>query len=162
MLIDPIRILSVRCEHGNAFGVSIDRPRLSWSFCGDVPKWKQVAYEIEIQRPLPRGTHRYHVDSAESVLCPWPQGEPSLASGEAVDVQVRAFGKDGSVTPWSNNLEIETSLLQRSDWSSVEMISCPAQDPSTPKRPFRSTQVFSVRQRCYPARKAVHHRLGNV
>jgi alpha-L-rhamnosidase len=144
MLIDPIRILSVRCEHGNAFGVSIDRPRLSWSFCGDVPKWKQVAYEIEIQRPLPRGTHRYHVDSAESVLCPWPQGEPSLASGEAVDVQVRAFGKDGSITPWSNNLEIETSLLQRSDWSSVEMISCPAQDPLMPKRPFRVRRSFQL------------------
>ncbi|MGW3567521.1 glycoside hydrolase family 78 protein [Streptomyces sp. NPDC000941] len=105
----------VRFEHvRDALGIGTGRPRLSWTTLTDAEDWYQTAYEIELTAA---GTAVVTVDSAESVLVPWPF-EPLTARGRAT-VRVRVTGSDGAVSPWSEPAAVETGLLAPEDWSAV-------------------------------------------
>ncbi|MBO3746141.1 glycoside hydrolase family 78 protein [Streptosporangiaceae bacterium NEAU-GS5] len=88
-------------HHRHPLGIGEDSPRLSWI----VPTSSQRSYEIE----LSDGTSTGRVESAESVLVPWP-GRP-LASRERRGARVRV--NDGEWGPWS---WAEAGLLDPADW----------------------------------------------
>jgi alpha-L-rhamnosidase len=70
----------------------------------------QQAYEIE----LSDGTSTGRVESARSVLVPWPGAD--LGSRERRGARVRVYGRDGSAGDWSPWAWVETGLLDPSDW----------------------------------------------
>lgn len=135
-----VAIAQVSVEHHESgFAIAKSKPRLSWRFDEtDVENWIQEAYEITV---LQDGTETHYSETtSNSILVPWP-GQP-LHSREAAFIKVRAIGKDGTSTPWAE-AKLETSLLDANDWA-CSMISGPAQDPATPKRPFRLRKTFTA------------------
>ena len=77
----------VRFEHHReALGIGEASPRLSWQVAGE-PGWRQAAYELAI------GDEVFRVESASSVLVPWP--DAPLRPREARTVRVRVTGADG-------------------------------------------------------------------
>lgn len=110
------RVNLLQIEHADqAFGIGVDRPRLSWTVETAVQNWRQSAYEIEIseqdRHPLLSG----QIDSNQSVLVSWPF--ESLVSRQRVDLRVRVWDQDGQMTGWSKPVRVETGLLNVSDWS---------------------------------------------
>ncbi|TYB71091.1 Bacterial alpha-L-rhamnosidase [Nonomuraea sp. PA05] len=97
-------------HHTDPLGVGESAPRLSWTVTTDTAGWAQAGYEIE----LGDGTATGLVESAESVLVPWP-GAP-LGSRERRGARVRVHGADGSVSDWSPWSHVETGLLDPADW----------------------------------------------
>ncbi|GAA4939069.1 alpha-L-rhamnosidase [Nonomuraea thailandensis] len=97
-------------HHSEPLGIGESGPRLSWTVTTDTPGWTQAAYEIE----LGDGTGTGRVESAESVLVPWP-GTP-LGSRERRGARVRVFGADGSACDWSPWSYVEAGLLEPADW----------------------------------------------
>lgn len=132
-------------HHHNGFGLFTTTPRLSWRFNSTTVRiWKQASYDISVTT---EGTEQsYHVDSAESVLVPWPASP--LSSRQRADIKVRATGTDGSSTEWAS-LSVEVALLERSEWR-ANLISGPAQGPQ-PKRPFLLRKKFNL-DKCGAAR----------
>ncbi|MEY2242058.1 glycoside hydrolase family 78 protein [Streptomyces sp. BF23-18] len=103
-------VSAVRFEHrDDPLGIGEDRPRLSWQVAS-APGWRQAAYELTI------GDEFFHVDSADSVLVPWP-ARP-LASREAREVRVRVIGTDGGISDWSDPAGVERGLLAH-DWKAA-------------------------------------------
>ncbi|KAL5334986.1 bacterial alpha-L-rhamnosidase-domain-containing protein [Aspergillus crustosus] len=125
-------------HHHDGFGIFTPTPRLSWRFKQTtVRNWKQASYDVEIVRG--GKVESYHVESANSLLVPWPSSP--LPSREQATVGVRAYGTNGNNTDWAI-LNIEVALLHRSDWSSsAKLISGPPQGPA-PKRPFLLRNTF--------------------
>ncbi|TWH73262.1 alpha-L-rhamnosidase [Modestobacter roseus] len=110
-----VEVSAVRFEHHrDALGVGERRPRLSWQVVRAPDGWVQAGYELRVVDQAGRATID-RVDSAESVLVPWP-GAP-LDSREARSVQVRVTGADGGVSGWSDPVRVETGLLDPADWS---------------------------------------------
>ncbi|GAA2215952.1 glycoside hydrolase family 78 protein [Nonomuraea monospora] len=118
-----VRVSSVTFEHHReAFGIGEPAPRLSWTVVTDISGWRQAGYEIELSdgattdrgNAASSGTATGRVESAESVLVPWP-GAP-LGSRERRGVRVRVHGTDGSASDWSPWSWAETGLLHPSDW----------------------------------------------
>lgn len=109
--------LHVRIEHlRDAFGIGMDRPRLSWIVETETQGWHQAAYEIEAYDP--DGKLRGQtgpVESDQSVLVDWPF--ESLSSRERITVRARAWGIDGAAADWSEPASIEMGLLHPEDWS---------------------------------------------
>ena len=109
--------VKIRFEHlSDALGIGITRPRLSWVVETSTQGWIQAAYEIEAYLPngqLYSGTGR--VETAESVLVPWPF--PPLASRQRLGVRVRVWSTDGQVTAWSETYPVEAALLDAGDWT---------------------------------------------
>ncbi|GAA3211979.1 alpha-L-rhamnosidase [Nonomuraea helvata] len=97
-------------HHRDPLGIGERAPRLSWTVTTDIPGWQQEAYEIE----LSDGTATGRVESAESVLVPWPGGE--LSSRERRGARVRVHGRDGSAGDWSPWSWVEAGLLDPADW----------------------------------------------
>ncbi|MFG1949347.1 family 78 glycoside hydrolase catalytic domain [Nonomuraea sp. NPDC048826] len=97
-------------HHRDPVGIGEPEPRLSWTVTTDIPGWVQRAYEIEYDDGA--GTGR--VESAESVLVPWPG--PALGSRERRGVRVRVHGADGSASDWSPWSFVEAGLLEPADW----------------------------------------------
>jgi len=126
---------SLRFEHlREALGIGVARPRISWIVESDVPGWQQRGYELEAQAPdgsLAWSSGR--VESAESVLVPWP-AEP-LGSRRRLQVRVRVWGSDGEVTPWSEPAAVETGLLSPDDWRArfISPVWQAAEDTSRPQ-----------------------------
>ncbi|WP_043619121.1 alpha-L-rhamnosidase [Nonomuraea candida] len=112
-------------HHRDPLGVGEPAPRLSWTVATDTPGWLQRAYEIE----LGDGTATGPVESAESVLVPWPG--PELGSRERRGARVRVHGADGSVSDWSPWSYVEAGLLRAADWQAgaaappVELLGAP-------------------------------------
>ncbi|GAB2909165.1 family 78 glycoside hydrolase catalytic domain [Nonomuraea fastidiosa] len=100
-------------HHRDPLGIGESRPRLSWTVATDLPGWTQAAYEIET-RTASDASETWRVESAESVLVPWP-AEP-LRSRERREVRVRVHGGDGSASDWSPWAAVETGLLEPADW----------------------------------------------
>ncbi|MET9250885.1 family 78 glycoside hydrolase catalytic domain [Nonomuraea sp. NPDC003709] len=98
-------------HHHDPIGIGESAPRLSWTVATELPGWRQQAYEIEISD----GTATGRVESAESVLVPWPGGE--LGSRERRGARVRVHGRDGSVSDWSPWSWAEAGLLEPADWT---------------------------------------------
>lgn len=119
-------------------------PRLSWRFDSPVDSgvsdWTQHSYEIRIKRGSK--TEEYAVESEQSILVEWPS--TPLTSRETATVNVRAYGNDGSVTPWAE-LNIEVALLERSEWQ-AQVISCTASahNKESTKRPFYVRRSFTL------------------
>ncbi|WP_328455894.1 glycoside hydrolase family 78 protein [Streptomyces sp. NBC_00386] len=104
-------VSAVRFEHrDDPLGIGEDRPRLSWQVASQQQGRRQAAYELTI------GDEFFHVDSADSVLVPWP-ARP-LASREAREVRVRVIGTDGEVSDWSDPVGVERGLLAH-DWKAT-------------------------------------------
>jgi alpha-L-rhamnosidase len=84
-------------------GIGESTPRISWKFSGDAQNWTQEKYELAI-KPDSNGAGKgeeygnYVVESAQSVLVPWPAAP--LKSGEGAVVKVRCSGK-GCESRWS-------------------------------------------------------------
>jgi alpha-L-rhamnosidase len=114
------RIASLRFEHlTEPVGIGVARPRVSWTVETGVKDWIQAGYEIGVAdgndpagEPWPTSGR---IDSAESVLVPWPAQD--LASRQRRAVRVRAWGVNGSVTQWSEPFIVEAGLLSPADWS---------------------------------------------
>lgn len=113
-MTNTVTISELQFEHyPTGLGVSHASPRLSWRFDGDARDWTQVGYEVRVTRNGKAET--FAVDSAASVLVPWPS-EP-LASRDAAHVEVRSRGADG----WTNwtAADVEAAFLDRSDWKAT-------------------------------------------
>jgi alpha-L-rhamnosidase len=111
----------VRFEHHReALGLGEPVPRLSWQVTAP-PGWRQAAYELAVGDELCR------VESAASVLVPWPAAP--LRPREARAVRVRVTGADGSVSDWSDPAVVERGL-DAGDWQ-ASLIS-PAADERGP------------------------------
>lgn len=103
-----MQITALRVEHRrDGFGLGTATPRLSWTVDGGpgVQAWA----ELEADRS--GGTEVTRVDGPDQVLVAWPFAP--LASRERVVVRVRVAADDGTVSPWSDPLVVEASLLDR-------------------------------------------------
>ncbi|MGN6427169.1 MAG: family 78 glycoside hydrolase catalytic domain [Leifsonia sp.] len=96
----------------NALGLGVAAPRLSWRTTASDAGWTQSGYDVEVRRG---GAARVlSVDSADSVLVPWP--DAPLRSGELAVVRVRVRGA-GEDSEWSAPAEVETGPLDPSGWT---------------------------------------------
>ena len=114
-----ITVAGVRFEHlPDPLGIGVDRPRLSWRISTTTPNWRQAAYALEAYAD---DEHRVaetgRVESAESVLVPWPFA--ALRSRERLAVRVRVWGQDGSASEWSAPAWVEAGLLLPADWTAA-------------------------------------------
>lgn len=108
-----LTVSSVRFEHHReVLGIGDTRPRLSWITTDAPDGWSQASYEL--QR---RDGESIRVDSAESVLVPWPFD--ALSSRERREIRVRVTGADGAWSGWSDWAAVEAGLLEASDWSAL-------------------------------------------
>jgi len=112
-----IHSIKLQVEHlPESLGIGPTHPQLSWSIETDAQGWVQSGYEIEEYQTdgeLMDQTGR--IESDQSVLIPWPFSP--LSSRERVSVRVRVWGKDGTVSEWSDLISIEVGLLSSADWS---------------------------------------------
>jgi alpha-L-rhamnosidase len=104
----------VKVEHrqvDDLLGVGETMPRLSWVTTTDVPAWRQAAHEIEVD-----GVAAGRVETAESVLVPWPAAP--LTARDRREVRVRVWGEgDDAPSTWSAPVTIEAGLLAPDDWT---------------------------------------------
>ncbi|MEV0902404.1 family 78 glycoside hydrolase catalytic domain [Actinoplanes sp. NPDC049802] len=139
------RVSAPRIEHHDRpLGVGERTPRLSWQVATATPGWRQQAYEIQIN-----GHGSGRVESADSVLVPWPG--PALTSREQATVRVRvwAAGEPGP-TPWSDPTTVETGLLEPGDWTGVFVGS--TDDTPGDRRPVLLRRDLTVRDGLVQAR----------
>ncbi|WP_159942102.1 MULTISPECIES: family 78 glycoside hydrolase catalytic domain [unclassified Nocardiopsis] len=124
---DPA-VSPVRVEHHRVpLGIGEAGPRLSWT-----PSHTQTAYELHVSggdTTLTTG----RVDSADSVLVPWPA--PELPSRARRAVRVRVWDEHGRASAWSEPTVLETGLIgdPRTEWA-ARMIS-PAPELTHPADP---------------------------
>lgn len=143
-----VKVTNLRFEHypeESLLGIGTATPRLSWSLTGPAKNWKQTAYEVEISGPGPvagKAGETFRVNNtADCLFQPWPS--TPLASRETASIRVRVIGSaDGQVTTtdWTPWQQIQTGLLQRSDWSAKFIASVERTAENQPHRPvlFRS------------------------
>ncbi|WP_374313383.1 family 78 glycoside hydrolase catalytic domain [Microbacterium sp.] len=106
-----VTVTPVRFEHHRAaIGIGDPRPRLSWVTTEAPAGWAQAAYEVE-----ERGGELAKVESADSVLVPWPFAR--LASRERREIRVRVLDADGVPSEWSAWSAVEAGLLEPADWA---------------------------------------------
>ncbi|MFE8013925.1 glycoside hydrolase family 78 protein [Streptomyces antibioticus] len=152
---------AVRFEHvRDALGVGTGRPRLTWSTVTPAGDWTQAAYEVELTA-ADGAAATAKVDSADSVLVPWPF-DP-LPSRARVTVRVRVTGPDGEVSPWSEPATAEVGLLGAGDWSAVFVTPEWDEDPQTDqpspllrrefelRGPVRAARLYSTALGVYEA-----------
>ena len=164
-LAPPVSVLPPTFEqHHDGFGVQCPRPRISWRFAcssGDVRDWRQTAYEVEISADGGESGRVFEVESADSVLVPWPSPEP-LDSRARRLVRVRCRGRyhslsaqrdEASVTEWSPTSLLEIALLRESDWVG-RMI--------TVSGPWPLSRDQSARPLCFHKRFDVSSNRGDV
>ncbi len=111
----PPRIVGLRAEHRpDALGIGFRKPRLSWRLCDPREGWRQSRYEVQA-RWINTRAESVVVESADSVLVPWPFRP--LRSRERATIRVRASGTDGRVSSWSDELAVEAGLLDAAGWT---------------------------------------------
>ena len=98
----------LRTEHrdGAVLGLGVARPRLSWQLPPGTAR--QEAYALEVD-----GHDCGRVDTAESVLVPWPGA--TLGSRQRAAWRVKTWTDVGE-SEWSAPAWFETGLLETSDW----------------------------------------------
>ncbi|MGK9219643.1 MULTISPECIES: glycoside hydrolase family 78 protein [unclassified Microbacterium] len=123
------QVASVRFEHRDeALGIGEACPRLSWHTTA-AAGWAQRAYEVEVARG--GESRRFAVESAESVLVPWP--DDPLSSREEARVRIRVAGDDGAWSGWSEPAVVEAGLLDPLDWIGAG-VQAPWDDPAGGER----------------------------
>jgi alpha-L-rhamnosidase len=136
-------------EHGLAFGVATARPRLSWRIPGAPDGWTQAAYELaQHTADAPRRVVR--VESADSVLVPWPF-DP-LSSRERTQVSVRAIDLAGRAVQWSHPVTIEAALLDAGDWLAAAVSPDRDEDLTGGQAPALLRHEFAVQETPVAAR----------
>ncbi len=106
-------VYSLRAEYGTAhFGGDARRPRLSWKVDAD-PGWQARQYQVQIKRPGASEEVSPVIESTDQLFVPWPFDD--LGSRQRAEIRVRVWGAQ-EPTEWSDPLEIEMGLLERSDW----------------------------------------------
>ncbi|WWC90341.1 uncharacterized protein L201_005274 [Kwoniella dendrophila CBS 6074] len=140
-----VQIEAVQAEHHESgFAIAHPSPRLSWRFGStDIEDWKQISYEIIVQREGNDDEEQYHVDSEQSVLVPWPS--KPLSSREIVKVKIRSEGNNHEYTNWSE-ITLEAAFLDRKEWK-ANLISGPElskEEKDKPKKPFRLRKSFNI------------------
>lgn len=114
--------------------VATPQPRLSWKTVSDSDNWMQVRAEIRLNR-----TALSFVEGPDSVFVDWPFDD--LTSAERCTVEVRVWGNDGSMSDWSEPLQIRAGFLPENGWR-AQMLRLG--QPVRPAQPFRVRQDFSV------------------
>ncbi|MGW9135688.1 family 78 glycoside hydrolase catalytic domain [Streptomyces sp. NPDC055681] len=111
--------MDIRFEHHRAaLGLGTGRPRLSWTTRATRANWQQKAYEVELTAPDGSGpAATVKVESAESVLVPWPFA--ALPARGRAAVRVRVTDSDGGVSAWSESACVEVGLTSVDDWAAV-------------------------------------------
>lgn len=138
----PLAILGeLRVEHlSSGFGVGTATPRLGWRTTAP-NDWRQAGYQVEV-----RNEHGFHeadvVPSSEQVLVPWPT--TPLRSRQRVDVRVRVYGRDGTISPWSTWTPVETGLLDADDWIARPVGGAWTETAGSDRRPSRVRKEFSL------------------
>ncbi|CBG75426.1 putative exported rhamnosidase A [Streptomyces scabiei 87.22] len=121
-------------HHREPFGIGESSPRLSWKTTAPVG-WTQRAYQIEVIGA--DGTHRTGrtdwVTSQDSVLVPWPL--PLLSSRARCEVRLRVRGADRVTSDWSPPLQIETGLLEPTNWTARAISPHEPHEPHDSERP---------------------------
>ncbi|OMI34289.1 putative rhamnosidase [Streptomyces sparsogenes DSM 40356] len=104
-------------HHREPLGIGEAEPRLSWRTETEAENWQQTAYELRVFAE--DGTELAasgRVESADSVLVPWPG--PALRSRQRVAVRVRVWGSGGDgPSAWSEPAHAEAGLLRPDDWT---------------------------------------------
>ncbi|MFF1883012.1 family 78 glycoside hydrolase catalytic domain [Pseudarthrobacter sp. NPDC058196] len=136
-------------HHREAIGIGTPAPRISWKTTAG-PGWTQEAYQIEVTRNR-QSFLSDRVESAESVLVPWP--DRPLDSGEEATVRVRLWGA-GQADPsdWSQAATVEAGLLAPSDWTAVAISPGWEEDPDTDRRPPLLRSEFTIAGKILKAR----------
>ncbi len=151
-----VSVFDLRIEHlRETLGAGAARPRLSWKVQTGVPGWRQAAYEISADLPgaallgaMPSSSGQ--VESDQSVLVDWPFAP--LASRQQAVVRLRVWGQDGSASPWSQPLPVETGLLQAGDWRAQFISPAWDEDPAQSNPAPYLRREFEVRPGVQSAR----------
>ncbi|MFV2114260.1 glycoside hydrolase family 78 protein [Micromonospora sp. LOL_025] len=118
-------------------GIDERTPRLTWRVETDRPGWRQQAYEIQIN-----GHGSGRIDSADSVLVPWPGA--ALTSRQQAEVRVRVWAVDETEpTAWSDATTVEAGLLESADWQATFVGSTDTTEGD--RRPVLLRRDFTVR-----------------
>lgn len=145
-------ITQLRFEHvREAFGIGTPHPRISWMVQTGQPNWQQTAYEIEAYTP--EGTlygQTGRVESAQSVLVPWPFAP--LASRQRVTVRARVWDAANTVCNWSSPAPVEVGLLEAGDWTARFIHPDWAEDPTQPRPSPLLRRDFELRSGLKQAR----------
>lgn len=143
-------VVHLRAElRADTLGIASARPRLSWRLRDAPSGWLQSAYEVEV-RSLRSRSLSVRVESAESVLVPWPF-DP-LRSREQATIRVRTLGIDGTVSAWSDELPLEAGLFEVADWTSRFVTPTWDEDRSRPEPAAYLRRQFDIRGRVARAR----------
>lgn len=115
-------VCGLRTEYkANPLGIDMPAPRLNWEITFPGRNFTQEAYQLRAaknEEDLNSGKNLFwnpgKVISGESNQIPYTG--PALKSGERIYWQVKIWGKDGSVSPWSKTACWEAGLLKPTDW----------------------------------------------
>ncbi|KAF1345680.1 bacterial alpha-L-rhamnosidase-domain-containing protein [Delphinella strobiligena] len=144
-----IRELTIEHQHpGNVVCVTTPLPRLSWKLGtrSEVRNVEQTGYEIEIapsliQHPEDKA-ESFKIDSADSVLVPWPSEPLSSRKQCVVRVQVHCTVEGKPVTtPWTEWHTLECALFELSEFAGSFITTTVDTEPGRPIR-FRKTFVL--------------------
>lgn len=138
----PATLRPVTFEHlPDALGIGTPTPRISWKASAE-PGWTQDAYQLTVTTSEGTWTSQ-RMDSAESVLVPWPAAP--LASAQRADVSVRVWGS-GREEPseWSPASAVETGLLDAGDWTATPISPNWDEDPDADRRPPLLRRSFTL------------------
>jgi alpha-L-rhamnosidase len=131
--------------------IGTPRPRLSWIVETDIENWHQSSYEIVCMDPEGEVVGRpIRKETNQSVLVPWPF--TPLSSRDSVNIRVRVWGKDGSESPWSEIVNIETGLLTLEDWQAGFITPDWDEDVSKPQPAPYFRRSFSLKNGIKSAR----------
>ena len=132
-----------------ALGIGTPTPRISWKTSAE-PGWTQDAYQLTVTTSEGTWTSE-RLDSAESVLVPWPCAP--LASAQRADVSVRVWG-GGQEEPseWSPASAVETGLLNAGDWTATPISPSWGEDADGDRRPPLLRRSFTLRRPVASAR----------
>lgn len=152
-MIKMVKVLPVTFEHHReALGIGEPAPRISWRFVGNDSNWVQKSYDIEILRPSvdPANPEVFHVESSDSVLVPWPT--TPLRPREDASVRVRATGRDGVATVWSETSSVEAGLYSPEDWTARFVAAPRSFAPNGALNPVLLRKLFKLTSKVKKAR----------
>ncbi|MFK0006993.1 family 78 glycoside hydrolase catalytic domain [Paenarthrobacter sp. NPDC090520] len=138
----PALVQPATFEHlPQAMGIGVDKPRISWKTSAE-PGWVQEAYQLSVA--VNGGTWTSaRIESAESVLVPWPA--EALGSAQRAEISVRVWGTDESEpSNWSQPSAVETGLLNPSDWTATAITPAWDEDPDADRRPPLLRHTFTL------------------
>ncbi|UKA54263.1 glycoside hydrolase family 78 protein [Arthrobacter sp. FW305-BF8] len=140
----------VTFEHlPTAHGIGTGTPRVSWK-TNAAPGWRQAAYQLAVTTAEGSWLSE-RLDSAESVLLPWPAAP--LGSGERAEVSVRVWGEaDQEPSDWSPAAAVEPGLLSAKDWTAQPVAAAWPEDPDSDRRPPLLRKSFALHRPVVSAR----------